>query len=455
MDNKNKKRYKRQFTSKLIAALFIFMVSTLVTKTVSASLDVNPTITISPNPATIRGCETIALDIYINNAVNIYGVDAQLTFDPNVIEVVDADPSQAGIQIQIKSSFMSIDYVVKNVVDNTRGTIWFAFTQLNPSPPVSGSGSVATVHFRARSSGTSNIIFSDSTTLGDRNGGLISVTAINGAVNTIALQAPVISITRLDASDARLSWSAVTGANGYRLYRGVAPYFTPADPPYQQLTGLSYDDVGALGDVSNNHYYVIKSTCSTGLVSAISNRVGEYDYPLRAKWAINYNDIALVLNVEGVKNASSLANYIGSSVKRVLRYNASTQSFQSYDVGDPDTDFNLSIGQFLFVVTDSTAPASFALVGGVPAAGSVSFSLISGSPPKYNFLSLPLDRSNPTLASQVAASVGGSVYGVIRYQISTQSYQRYDPGDPDTDFPLVIGEPFGLILNPGAPANWP
>jgi len=43
----------------------------------------------------------------------------------------------------------------------------------------------------------------------------------------------------------------------------------------------------------------------------------------------------------------------------------------------------------------------------------------------------------------------------MRYRIETQTYQTYIPGFPLTDFSLVIGEPFTLILSPGAPAIWP
>jgi|GEM_PF-6437326 len=168
-----------------------------------------------------------------------------------------------------------------------------------------------------------------------------------------------------------------------------------------------------------------------------------------------YNDISLVLNVPSVTDAASLATYAGSYVKRVLRYNANTQSFQVYVVGNPATNFSLATGDFVFLLVDSTAPNSLAFVGNVPDQGSVSFSLVSGSPAKYNFLSLPLDKTNLTSASAVAGEVGTGVVRVLRYQGETQSFQVYIVGNPATDFPLAIGEPFLLLLSSGARSKWP
>ena len=66
-----------------------------------------------------------------------------------------------------------------------------------------------------------------------------------------------------------------------------------------------------------------------------------------------------------------------------------------------------------------------------------------------------LDQADLDSASKVATDVGGGVARVAKYAIDSQSYTLYIPGRPETDFPLVIGEPFVLILRSGAPASWP
>jgi hypothetical protein len=172
-----------------------------------------------------------------------------------------------------------------------------------------------------------------------------------------------------------------------------------------------------------------------------------------APQALKYNDIALVLQVPGVTDAASLASYAGSWVVSVLRFNASTQSYVRYDVGEPDTNFPLSIGDFVFLYVGAS-PSVLSLVGGVPDQGAVSFALVSGSPAKYNFVSLPLDKGS-LAASAVAADIGAGVVRVLRYRSETQTFEAHDVGEPDTDFLLSMGEPLILQLGVGAPARWP
>lgn len=96
----------------------------------------------------------LVVDIYIQDVVNLYGADVRLSFDPAFIQVVDADPSMPGTQIQPLYAFMVPGFVIKKGADNSAGTIWYAATQLNPSPPVSGSGPLARITFRTTTAGS-------------------------------------------------------------------------------------------------------------------------------------------------------------------------------------------------------------------------------------------------------------------------------------------------------------
>ncbi|MBN2551067.1 MAG: hypothetical protein JXB15_18035 [Anaerolineales bacterium] len=412
------------------------------------------TISLSPTPASLAGCGTVNVDIWVNDVANLYGADVQLTFDPNLLEVVDARPFETGVQILPVSTFLKPDWIIRNVADNTLGTIWYATTQLNPTLPVTGTGIIATITFRAKNQGTSALHFTY-TKLATRDGDPIPGTPVDGSIQTTPPAAPALSISRLNATDARLSWTSVGGVADYHLYRDTAPYFTPADPAYQVTTGLSYDDLGVLGDTVVQHYYTVKAACTNGFKSDISGRVGEYDWALSSASTTNYSDVSMVFQNSSITKASHLATYIGSSVISVMHYNATTQTFDPYIVGAPSTDFDLTVGEFLFILTNNTAPASFPMVGNVPDAGSVSFSLVSGSPPKYNYLSLPLDRSDLTLASEIVSDVGGGVVALLAFRINTQTFDFYLPTSPSTDFSVVIGEPFVLLLTTGAPINWP
>ena len=102
--------------------------------------------------------ETVTLDIRVQNVTNLYGGRVQITFDPTVIRVRDADPrgSAPGIQIRPGDFLDPINqFVLVNEVDNRTGTAEFAVTQLQPAAARSGSGVLATLHLEIVAEGSS------------------------------------------------------------------------------------------------------------------------------------------------------------------------------------------------------------------------------------------------------------------------------------------------------------
>ncbi len=95
----------------------------------------------------------LQVDLYVANVTDLYGADIKYSFDPNIVQVVDADPFTPGVQIQPLAGFLSPDLVVRRDANNVTGTIQYALTQLNPTPPVNGSGAVARVTFQPLSAG--------------------------------------------------------------------------------------------------------------------------------------------------------------------------------------------------------------------------------------------------------------------------------------------------------------
>ena len=94
---------------------------------------------------------TLTVDLYVENAVNLYGADIRITFDTTAAQVVDADPAMPGVQIQPLADFLVPGFVIRKEADNVTGLIWYAVTQINPSPPVTGSGALARVTFQPQS----------------------------------------------------------------------------------------------------------------------------------------------------------------------------------------------------------------------------------------------------------------------------------------------------------------
>lgn len=134
---------------------------------------------LSPTDTEVDVGDTTTVNIRIENVSGLYGAEVHLSFDPALLEVEDADDDMAGVQIQT-GSFLSPDFTAQNRVDLTAGTIDFSIAQMGTGA-VSGSGTLATITFKGKASGTSNINFSN-VILSNQGGGEISAGTQNGSV---------------------------------------------------------------------------------------------------------------------------------------------------------------------------------------------------------------------------------------------------------------------------------
>lgn len=94
--------------------------------------------------------------IRVENVDGLYGMEVHVTFDPAVLQVVDADGAKDGVQMR-PGDWLQKPFVAVNRVDNSAGVADFALTLVNPAPAVSGSGAIAVIAFTARANGTSSI----------------------------------------------------------------------------------------------------------------------------------------------------------------------------------------------------------------------------------------------------------------------------------------------------------
>lgn len=250
---------------------------------------VEPSIAVqTPGPAT-EGCVASRVEIWAKDVSGLYGIDVRVTFDPEVLQVVDADANTAGVQIMPLSGFLKPDFVVKKIACNnasatdpdcaTGGLIWYAATETSPTPPANGSGPLAAIDFIGAGEGLSSlrIIYSEPV---DSRGSLIPAVTTHAELAANPPPSPVVKVSLPAPTTPKLSWAGVPGAGAYRIYRSAAPYFSPAEPPDASTAQLYYEDAGAAGDPDAHHFYVVTAACGNGLASAWSNRTGEFEYGL-------------------------------------------------------------------------------------------------------------------------------------------------------------------------------
>ncbi|MBN1218210.1 MAG: hypothetical protein JXM69_04720 [Anaerolineae bacterium] len=93
---------------------------------------------------------TLTVEVMVDKVASLYGVQFNVIFDPAVFSVQDADAERAGIQIEpgaLLPTGSGQSFVVANKVEEANGTVTFAMTLLNPTPAVSGGGSLGRITF--------------------------------------------------------------------------------------------------------------------------------------------------------------------------------------------------------------------------------------------------------------------------------------------------------------------
>lgn len=411
---------------------------------------------LTPDPLTIVGCEVVPVTVRINDVTNLYGADVLLTFDPNVLEVVDADGNSGnGIQVENAGMLSERIWVARNEADNTAGTARYVVTLLNPAPPVTGSGDFIRIYFRAKAAGTSTLHFSY-TKLAAPGGVELPSTATDGSAITTAPNAATVTISRLNSTTARLSWPTVAGVDGYHIYSDTIPYFTPTGAPIATVTAGPYDDVGALGNIATNYFYVIRSACTNGFESVNSNRVGEFDYRIRETATSDLNWIAIPLDSSLLKASDLYAHLIQNTTPamNVFTIEAWTPSAQSYQVFDPiDNDFSLKLGGVYRVAVDITGATSavWTIVGSVPSPSTFSYTLRKTATSDLNWIMLPLDRIEISDAQGLQTTIEGeatpttSVLTVEEWNPVGQSFTAYSSGSEA--FGTRIGYPYRITVD--------
>ena len=138
----------------------VLVAATVLTLTGFTGLRAQPQtlLKVAPQTLKVRIGKQTSVELKVEKVTDLYGAQLRIKFDPEVLEVIDADPSQSGVQIE-PGTMLSPDFVVQNLADNEAGTIDYALTQLPPSKPSSGDGVIARITFRAKKAAVSQIQF--------------------------------------------------------------------------------------------------------------------------------------------------------------------------------------------------------------------------------------------------------------------------------------------------------
>lgn len=144
-------------TIRLIFCAVLLAVLTLLPAPTSAQAPVIVRVAPATLNLTVNAVSDLAVEVV--DVEGLYGFDVQLSFDPAVVEVVDADPNRPGVQVSL-GRMLDPGMSVRDSADNVAGTIHYAMTQLNPSEAKSGTGNLIVIKLRAKAAGSTDLVIS-------------------------------------------------------------------------------------------------------------------------------------------------------------------------------------------------------------------------------------------------------------------------------------------------------
>ena len=121
---------------------------------VSQAQAVSPLVWLASDAEQVVTGQEFAVTVQVEDAQGVYGGSFKLEFDPAAFEVVP----QANKVVTPGSFFAELPgFTLENSVDAQLGLVEYALTLTQPAEPVTGSGDVGVVHFRALRDGAVTI----------------------------------------------------------------------------------------------------------------------------------------------------------------------------------------------------------------------------------------------------------------------------------------------------------
>ena len=151
--------------------LIILFILSVLPAAVPAAPATNASLGLHSKSSKIKPGDETLVEVRVTEMAPVYGAEFTLSFDPDVLEVVDADAQTEGVQI-VPGGFFDLSknhFPLQNHVDNSEGSVRYAVSMLNPAPSAQGDGAMAKIAFRAKSLGQAGVRI-ETSTFGTRDG---------------------------------------------------------------------------------------------------------------------------------------------------------------------------------------------------------------------------------------------------------------------------------------------
>ena len=284
-----------------------------------------PVIQVAPADLQLASGSNGTNQIQIEAADGLYGLELRLTFDPETVTVIDADPEQGGVQVGLGPLFQGQDITLAhNRVNNNTGLIELAVSLRQPAPPMSGNGGLITINWQALRPGVAAL--SLETSLADVDGGAIGHQVTGGQITVSEqtgepISGRILLQGRTDHSGTQLFLSPEECSTSFQgPGPGVLTTETTSDGSFEfsPLAGTTYACLEALkagylsGQKSNPKGDIGSSTLPGGDVTA-DRIIDVFDLAFLGS---HYGDVDTTADINGDGTVSLLdltitaANYL-------------------------------------------------------------------------------------------------------------------------------------------------
>ncbi len=193
---------------------------------------------VSPTEIRVLPGEVSQFAIEIENARELYAFELKLRYDPAVVEIIDENPHQEGVQVA-QGAFFDSGFDIRNIADNEIGALHFAMTQLNPSEAKSGDGVALVIRIRGKTANATSSITITKATVAQRDGTKLPTESKDGMILVVAPGTPVPTATSIPTQAPGTPLPTATPTNTPSASTTVptntptasAPTFTPTQIP--------------------------------------------------------------------------------------------------------------------------------------------------------------------------------------------------------------------------------
>jgi hypothetical protein len=157
----------------------------------------------------------------VENVTGLVAAQLELAYDPAVVQVIDADPNQDGVQVSVGGAFTG-GFIAQNMVDTVNGRIFFAATLIGSS--INGTGELISIDWQPVATGTS-VIALQNIILANTLAETIDATLADGSFQVISDCNAVSGVISLQGRTNH-SGISVTNSQGQQTQTGADGSFT-------------------------------------------------------------------------------------------------------------------------------------------------------------------------------------------------------------------------------------